>query len=173
VSMHQTAARRCLEATLAGKSTLVRLVIVPAWPSATIVNADEIAALRWPDDPSAHAYDAARIAAGNRIRLIELGRPLIAETVFSHLSNLDLVRQACQTGSAVALHVLMVPEDLSVARVAYRAATGGHDVPVEKIRQGHRRLWSIVAAAVPLTDSATFWDNSCQVGPCINGLFSE
>jgi predicted ABC-type ATPase len=157
----------------AGKSTFIRLVIVPTWPAATIVNADEIAALRWPDDPSAHAYDAARIAAETRTRLIELGRPLIAETVFSHPSKLDLVRQASQAGYAVALHVLMVPEYLSVARVAYRAAAGGHDVPVEKIRLRHRRLWSIVAAAVPLADSATFWDNSRRDGPCIVGLFSE
>ena len=156
-----------------GKSTFIRLVIVPAWPSATIVNADEIAARRWPDDPSTHAYDAARIAADTRTRLIELGRPLIAETVFSHPSKLDLMRQASQAGYVIAMHVLMVPEDLSVARVAYRAAAGGHDVPVDKIRQRHRRLWSIVAAAVPLADSATFWDNSRHDGPCIVGLFSE
>lgn len=146
---------------------------MPAWPAAIIVNAAEIAALRWPDDPSAHAYDAARIAADTRTRLIDLGRPPIAETVFSHRSQLDLVRQASQAGYAVALHVLMVPEDLSVARVAYRAAAGSHDVPVDKIRQRHRRLSSIVAAAVPLADSATFWENSRQEDPCIVGLFSE
>jgi predicted ABC-type ATPase len=157
----------------AGKSTFIRLVVVPAWPAATIVNADEIAEVRWPDDPSAHAYDAARIAADTRTRLIDLGRPLIAETVCSHPSKLDLIRQASQAGYSVALHVLMVPEGLAVARVAYRAAAGGHDVPVDKIRQRHRRLWSIVAAAVPLSDSATFWDNSRRDGPCIVGLFNE
>ena len=157
----------------AGKSTFVRLAIVPAWPAATFVNADEIAARRWPDDASAHAYDAARVAADTRTRLIELGRPLIAETVFSHPSKLDLLRQARQAGYVVALHVLMVPEDLAVARVAYRSAAGGHDVPVEKIRQRHRRLWPIVAAAVPLADSATFWDNAHHDGPRGVGLFID
>ena len=144
----------------AGKSTFVRLAVIPQWPAATFVNADEIAAQRWPDDQQAHSYEAARIAAATRARLIQLGHPLIAETVFSHPSKLDLFRESRAAGYFIALHVLMVPEDLSVARVAYRVAAGGHDVPVGKIRERHRRLWPIVARAVPMADSATFWDNS-------------
>ena len=157
----------------AGKSTFVRHVLVPTWPAATFVNADEIAARRWPDDPSGHAYAAARIAADTRARLIELGRPMIAETVCSHPSKLDLIRVAAGAGYYVAMHVLMVPEELSVARVAYRVAAGGHDVPEDKIRARHRRLWSIVATGVSLVDSATFWDNSGHDGPRIVGLFSD
>jgi predicted ABC-type ATPase len=157
----------------AGKSTFVRLVLAPAWPVATFVNADEIAAQRWPDDPMAHAYEAAKVAAATRTRLIELGRPLIAETVFSHPTKLDLVRGATRAGYYVALHVLMVPEELSVSRVAYRVANGGHDVPVEKIRARYRRLWPIVAEAVPIVDSATVWDNSRHDGPRIVALFSD
>jgi predicted ABC-type ATPase len=157
----------------AGKSTFVRLAIAPIWTAATFVNADEIAARRWPDDPSSHAYEAAAIATATRARLIELGRPLIAETVCSHPSKLDLIRTASGAGYFVALHVLMVPEELSVARVAYRVAGGGHDVPAEKIRERHRRLWPIVAAAVPMTDSATFWDNSRHDGPRTVALFSD
>jgi predicted ABC-type ATPase len=157
----------------AGKSTFVRLVLAPRWPVATFVNADEIAAQRWPDDQLAHAYEAAEIAAATRVRLIELGRPLIAETVFSHPSKLDLMRDARSHGYFVALHVLMVPEDLSVARVAYRVASGGHDVPVDKIRNRYRRLWPIVATAVPMADSASFWDNSRHDGPRTVALFSD
>lgn len=157
----------------AGKSTFVRLAVAPIWTAATFVNADAIAAQRWPEDPSSHAYEAATIAAATRSRLIELGRPLIAETVFSHPSKLDLIRTATAAGYYVALHVLMVPEDLSVARVAYRVASGGHDVPVDKIRERHRRLWPIVAAAVPMADSATFWDNAHHDGPRTVALFSE
>jgi predicted ABC-type ATPase len=157
----------------AGKSTFVRLAIAPSWKAATFVNADEIANQRWPDDPSSHAYEAARVAAATRARLIELGRPLIAETVFSHPSKLDLIRNASGAGYFVALHVLMVPEDLSVARVAYRVSSGGHSVPVDKIRERHRRLWPIVAAAVPMANSATFWDNSHHDGPRTVALFSD
>lgn len=149
----------------AGKSTFVRWVIVPSWPAAAFVDADEIAAQRWPGDPSGHAYDAAAVAATTRTRLIELGRPLIAETVFSHESKLELVDEATRAGYYVALHVLMVPEDLAVARVQYRVANGGHGVPVDKIRARYRRLWALVADAVPRASSANFWDNSTLDGP--------
>jgi predicted ABC-type ATPase len=155
----------------AGKSTFVRLAVLPAWPVATFVNADEIAAVRWPDAASDHAYEAARVAADTRSRLIGLDRPFIAETVFSHPSKLDLLREAALAGYFVALHVLMVPEDLAAARVAARVVAGGHDVPVEKIRQRWRRLWPLVGDAVPLADSATFWDNSRHDGPTVAAMF--
>ena len=93
----------------AGKSTLVRLVIQPSWPAAVFVNADEIARRRWGADAEAHAYDAAAIAAATRSRLIAHGRPLIAETVFSHPSKLDLVDEALAAGYYVALHAVLVP----------------------------------------------------------------
>lgn len=157
----------------AGKSTFVRLVLAPQWPAATFVNADEIAAQRWPDDQAAHAYDAAKLAAATRARLIQLGRPLIAETVFSHPSKLDLVHDARGAGYYVALHVLMVPEELAVARVSYRVASGGHDVPADKVRARYRRLWPNVVEAVGLSDTATCWDNSRRDGPRIAALFSD
>ncbi len=149
----------------AGKSTFVRLVLTPTWPSADFVNADQIAAQKWPDDPEGHAYEAAAVAASTRSRLIELRRPFIAETVFSHPSKLDLMDEAARAGYYVALHVLMVPEALAVVRVDYRVASGGHGVPIDKIRQRYRRLWANVADAVPKAASATFWDNANLNGP--------
>jgi predicted ABC-type ATPase len=157
----------------AGKSTFVRLVLAPTVPAAAFVNADEIAAEHWPDDPEPHAYEAAAIAAATRSRLIELHRPFIAETVFSHPSKLDLIDEAASAGYYVALHVLMVPEDLAVARVDYRKANGGHSVPVDKIRQRYRRLWASVIDAVPKAGSATFWDNSQLDGPRRVAMFIE
>lgn len=157
----------------AGKSTFVRFTLAPQWPAATFVNADAIAAQRWPKDPSAHAYEAAEIASETRDRLIERGLPFIAETVCSHPSKLDLIERAHNSGYYVALHILMVPEDLSVARVAARVAAGGHDVPVQKIRERHRRLWAIVADGVAVADTATFWDNAHWDGPEPVALFSD
>ncbi len=156
-----------------GKSTFVRLVLAPTLPTTSFVNADEIAAREWPDDPEAHAYEAAAIAATTRSRLIELGLPLIAETVFSHPSKLELVDEASAAGYYTALHVLMVPEDLAVARVDYRLASGGHRVPVDKIRQRYRRLWANVVEAVPKAGSATFWDNAPLDGPRRVAMFIE
>ncbi len=158
----------------AGKSTFVRLVLAPALPGGTsFVNADEIAVRHWPDDPEPHAYEAAAIAAATRSKLIGLGLPLMAETVFSHPSKLGLIDEATEAGYYIALHVLMVPEDLAVARVDYRRASGGHGVPVDKIRQRYARLWANVVDAVPKAGSATFWDNSLPDGPRRVAMFIQ
>jgi predicted ABC-type ATPase len=149
----------------AGKSTFVALTLAPLLPRSVFVNADEIAKQRWPDDPLSHAYDAARVASETRSRLIELGRSFIAETVFSHPSKLDLVHAARAADYIVVLHVLLIPENLAVERVERRVRAGGHDVPEDKIRQRHRRLWALVAAAAAASDTATVYDNSRRDGP--------
>jgi predicted ABC-type ATPase len=149
----------------AGKSTFVELVLAPLRPGVTFVNADVIAAARWPDDPSRHAYDAARVAADTREALIAAGVPFIAETVFSHPSKLDLISRAQAAGYTVALHVLLVPEHLSVQRVVHRVAAGGHAVPEEKIRSRYARLWPLVADAIGQADFTNVFDNSHVDGP--------
>jgi predicted ABC-type ATPase len=151
----------------AGKSTFVEMTLAPLLPGSVFVNADEIAKQRWPDDPAAHAYDAARVAADTRAKLIERELSFIAETVFSHPSKLELVAAAKAAGYTVVLHVLMIPEDLAVERVLHRVQAGGHAVPPDKIRERHRRLWSLVAEAVPRCDSATCYDGSGLCGPRI------
>src|SRR3954449_11414463 len=156
----------------AGKSTFVELILAPLRPGVTVVNADVIAAQRWPEDPQAHAYDAARVAAQTRTRLIERKDPFLAETVFSHPSRLDLIDAASAAGYAVTLHVLLVPEDLTVHRVAQRVAAGGHTVPEDKIRSRYLRLWSLVAVAITRTDATHVWDNSRHDGPAEIALFA-
>ena len=112
----------------------MRLTLAPVLPASTFVNADVIAAQRWPDAQAAHAYEAAALAAKTRARLIERGRPFIAETVCSHPSKLELLAQARAAGSFVALHVATCPRRSRRSRVAARVRAGGHDVPVDKIQ---------------------------------------
>ncbi|MGQ0466836.1 MAG: zeta toxin family protein [Sporichthyaceae bacterium] len=149
----------------AGKSTFVERVILPRWPSALLVNANLIARQKWPRDLEAHSYEAARIAAATRDRLIETGRPFIAETVFSHESKLELVARARAAGYHLALHVLMVPEAVAVHRVALRVQRGGHSVPEDKIRERYHRLWPLVVEAIEQSDVATIYDNNALGGP--------
>ncbi|WP_024793953.1 zeta toxin family protein [Tomitella biformata] len=135
----------------AGKSTFVQITLGPLLPRSVFVNADEIAKERWPHDPVHHSYDAARVATATRSRLIELGRSFIAETEFSHPSKLDLVADALAAGYEVHLHVVLIPEDLAVERVAWRVHAGGY--------------WKLVATAIDLADTATVYDNSSLRGP--------
>ncbi|GBG36874.1 zeta toxin family protein [Mycobacterium montefiorense] len=151
----------------AGKSTFVELTLARLLPKSVFVNADEIARQRWPSDSAAHSYEAARVAADTRARLIELHRSFIAETVFSHPSKLELIDSAHAASYTIVLHVLLVPEELAVERVKHRVAAGGHLVPEDKIRQRYQRLWPLVATAITRCDSATLYDNSALKGPRI------
>lgn len=125
----------------AGKSTFIELVLAPVLARSVVVNADEIAKRR--------------------------GQTLIAETVFSHPSKLELLRDAHLNGYEVVVHVLLVPEDLAVERVARRIRSGGPSVPEGKIRERHRRLWPLVVAAIERADLAVAYDNSALAGPAV------
>ncbi len=149
----------------AGKSSFVEDALWPQWPDLPFVNADLIAAERWPYAQSEHAYDASRAAAHERDLLLETHTSFITETVFSHPSKAALVARAAHLGYLVHLHVVVVPVDLSVQRVAERVRRGGHVVPEDKIRARHARLWSVLVPVVPLAARADFYDNSQAATP--------
>jgi len=147
----------------AGKSTLYEKVIGPT-TNFEFVNADVIAQ-RWPEDPAGQSYAAAVVATQRRVQLIEQRASFVTETVFSHESKLELVDQAVAAGYLISLHVVMVPEDLAVARVVNRVDLGGHTVPEAKIRGRFRRLWPLVVTAIRRVDQATVYDNSRAAHP--------
>ncbi|MFZ2527192.1 MAG: AAA family ATPase [Rhodococcus sp. (in: high G+C Gram-positive bacteria)] len=144
----------------AGKSTFVEVTLAPLLPRSVFVNADVIARQRWPDRAEEMSYEAAQLAAAARDRLLAQGRSFIAETVFSHASKLGLIDRAQGAGFTVVLHVMLVPEALSVLRVARRVESGGHSVPEGKIRSRYRRLWPLVAQAIGRADQSTVYDTA-------------
>jgi predicted ABC-type ATPase len=146
----------------AGKTTFHERVL--AATGLDFINADQIAALRWPGDDVAHAYDAAAEAAAVRERYIADRRSFITESLFFHPSKVDLVTRAVETGYRVHLRVLIVPVDLAVARVAQRVVEGGHDVPEGKIRQRYQRLWAHVVEATDVAYETRVYDSSRQSG---------
>ena len=148
----------------AGKSSFVTDVLQPT-ARLQFVNADQIAAERWPTDQARHAYEAAQSAEEERQRLLAAGESFIAETVFSHPSKVALVEEAIARQYLVHLHVLLIPVDLAVARVRDRVRRGGHDVPEQKIRERHDRLWWLVAEARATADRTDFYDNSRAASP--------
>ena len=101
-----------------------------------------------------------RSRADRRAELLAARTSFVTETVFSHESKVGLVQQACAAGYLVTLHVVAVPEELAVARVANRVEHGGHAVPEDKVRTRFHRLWPLVAEAIRLADAAFVYDNS-------------
>ena len=129
------------------------------------VNADLIAAERWPGEEESRAYEAAAVAAARRFELISTGQSFVAETVFSHPSKVEFVRAAMDSGYTVSMHAVLVSENLAVLRVHTRVQSGGHSVPEEKIRGRYQRLWGLVAEAASMCDEAFFYDNTSARNP--------
>ncbi len=148
----------------AGKSSYAHDVLVPV-TSLPFINADEIAAEKWPTDQVEHAYEAARIAEARRRATIAEGSSFVSETVFSHPGKVDLVADAVAAGYLVHLHVVMVPVELAVQRVLERVRRGGHTVPEEKIRERYDRLWDHVHQAISIADVVDVLDNSSASAP--------
>ena len=142
----------------AGKSTFYEHILSPS--GVEFINADLIAAELWPGQESAHAYEASKLASQRRVDLIDEQRSFATETVFSHESKIELLREAKQSGYLVTLHVIIVPEQLAVSRVGNRVAHGGHTVPEDKIRTRYRRLWCHVTEGIAIVDDAYLYDNS-------------
>ena len=105
------------------------------------------------------------IAADERAQLLADNRSFITETVFSHPSKVDLVEEAIIRGYLVHLHVIIVPVDVAVNRVAERVRDGGHDVPQQKIRDRYMRLWDLIVHARSVADRTEFFDNSAARHP--------
>ena len=143
----------------AGKSTFHARVLAPA-THLPFVNADEIAARRWPGDEQRHAYEASTLAAEQRTALLGERKSFVTETVFSHVSKLDLIQAANDAGYLVTLHVVVIPVDLAVARVVNRVEVGGHSVPEAKIRERYARLWPLVRSAIRNVEHARVYDNT-------------
>ena len=149
----------------AGKSTLYRTRVAPAF-AGPFVNADLIQRDELHDPSPAAAYRAAEIAEARRREIMARRGDLATETVFSHPSKLELVERARGAGYAVwVMHVGVEDADISVARVAWRVAEGGHDVPEEKIRARYDRAGELIRAAVRRADMGLVYDNSVAGRP--------
>ncbi|AWB50789.1 hypothetical protein HYN69_19610 (plasmid) [Gemmobacter aquarius] len=149
----------------AGKSTLYQTRVAPAF-AGTFINADIIQREELRDPSPEAAYRAAEIATQRRSAILAAGGDFATETVFSHPSKLDLVIEARALGYTIwVMHVGVDSPDLSVARVAHRVGTGGHDVPEGKIRERYDRSAPLIREAVHLADIGLVYDNSVAGRP--------
>jgi predicted ABC-type ATPase len=143
----------------AGKSTFYKLFLAPQ--KIPFINADVIAKEIAPENPEAASYDAAGIAAQQRENAIRDNQNFCFETVFSHESKIDLLAKARAAGYEVNLVVIYLSSvEVNKARVKQRVASGGHDVPEDKIASRIPRTHNNVAVAVDLSDCVYMIDNS-------------
>ena len=135
-----------------GKSTVTRGLPV----FGTYVNADDLKL-----EYNLTDLEAARQADALRGELLSKKADFSFETVLSTDRNLLLLQRAKDAGYEVqCIYVLTCCEDINVARVRARVASGGHDVPEDKIRSRYHRALALLPRLIPVCDKILIYDNS-------------
>jgi predicted ABC-type ATPase len=106
-------------------------------------------------------YLAQIIADFLRKRLLEEEKKFSFETVFSHKSKLDIMKQAAQAGYKVYFYFVSTESpEINKFRVRARKEKGGHDVPAHKIESRYLRSMELLYDASQLAYQAFYFDNS-------------
>lgn len=110
---------------------------------------------------SMNAYLAAVTVDFLRRKLIEQRVDFTFETVMSHPGKVDLLAEARAKGYRTYLYYVATDDpQINISRVQNRVATGGHDVPSDKIEERYYRSLALLMKAIANTDRAYIFDNS-------------
>jgi predicted ABC-type ATPase len=110
---------------------------------------------------SVNAYFAAVAVDFLRRKLIERKMDFTFETVMSHPGKVELLAEARSKGYRTYLYYVATDDpQINISRVQNRVATGGHDVPVEKIEERYHKSLALLMNAIANTDRAYIFDNS-------------
>ena len=135
-----------------GKTTITRNL--PSF--GTYVNADDIKAAYNLTD-----LEAAQQAELIRNALLEKNVDFSFETVLSTERNLLLLEKAKAQGYEIqCIYVLTCDENINVTRVKARYASGGHDVPEDRIRARYHKALALVPRLLSVCSKALIYDNS-------------
>ncbi len=135
-----------------GKSTVTKMarIIQP------YINADDIKRATDCTD-----LEAAELAEDMREYVLELHKNFTFETVMSTERNINLLRRAREQGYFVrCIYVLTADVNINIHRVMRRFASGGHDVPVEKIKTRYFRALGLVPELLKVCDILHIYDNT-------------
>lgn len=107
------------------------------------------------------SYLAARIAEFLRHFLLQAQETFTFETVMSHSSKLDFLRNARASGFRTYLYFVATEDpEINVGRVRARVQKKGHDVARDKIISRYSRSLESLFDAVRLVNRAFIFDNS-------------
>jgi predicted ABC-type ATPase len=99
-----------------------------------------------------------------RERLLQENRKLSFETVFSHHSKIEFMREVVKKGYKVYLYFVATESpEINISRIKeVRVKQGGHDVPEDKIRARYIRSLDLLYEAAELAYQTYFFDNSAE-----------
>lgn len=108
-----------------------------------------------------HSYEASLITAFLRKHLLDKGVSYSFESVMSHPSKLEEIKQANDLGYKTYLYFVCLQDaDINISRVANRVQKGGHPVDPERIIKRYNATLGNLLPALLLVDKAYIFDNS-------------
>lgn len=145
----------------AGKTTASYTVLPELLKCKEFVNADEIAKGLSPFNPESVAIEAGRLMLERINLLLSQNKTFAIETTLSTRSYAKLVEKAKTRSYSVILLFFWLPTpEMAIARVAKRVREGGHNIPVDTIRQrywaGLKNFFNIFS---PIVDEWMFIEN--------------
>jgi predicted ABC-type ATPase len=127
----------------------INLAFEQSWQAAPLLGGEQLSRI------------AQRSADATRAVLLEAGARFSFETVMSHPSKIEFLKQAARAGYRVRfIFVATNSPDINQERVSQRVKTGGHFVPPDRIRERYLRCLSLLPQAIDLAYRADIFDNS-------------
>lgn len=126
------------------------------------INADEIGLTHFTQDGKTDAEKASHEAQRQVYAKLKKGESFCYETVFSHVSKIDIVAAAKGLGYEVNIVFIHLENSaLNEARVYQRVKNdNGHDVSPNKIRECIKRTLENAKVAFKIADNVSIFDNS-------------
>lgn len=144
-----------------GKSTITTNFQSKKLIPGKYINADVIELSLTEPNLTTKSYQAAIIAEEQRQICIRQKESFTFETVMSHPSKLEIMRQAVKEGYQVELIFVATSNvEVNIDRVKQRVLEGGHDVPTNKIRERYDRTIKLLPAAAEIANIIYLFDNT-------------
>lgn len=112
-------------------------------------------------EKESHSYEGAIISAFLRSKLQEEKKDFCFETVMSHHSKIQEIKEAKKNGYKTYLYFICIDDpEVNISRVENRVEKGGHPVAEEKIESRYYNALKNLIHALEYCDKCYFFDNS-------------
>lgn len=113
------------------------------------------------DNVDINSYWAAVFSDFIRRQWIKQKKSFSFESVMSSSDKIEFLKLAKSYGYRTYLYFIATSDpELNISRVKSRVATGGHDVPEDKIRDRYYRSIGLMKEAIKVCDRSYIFDNS-------------
>ncbi len=108
-----------------------------------------------------HSYEGALISAFLRQQLMTKEADFSFETVMSHPSKINEIKEAKSKNYKTYLYFICIDDpEVNISRVENRVKKGGHAVSDQKIKERYVRTLESLMSAIEISDKTYLFDNS-------------